>query len=78
MRRPGRGRPLWAALTDRGEQAQCGFLKNEFGRSWQVVPAGMAEILADPDPARATRAMQAMIGMKKLDLAALRSAADED
>jgi len=66
----------WGRLTDGGEEVQCGWLKDRFGLSWQVVPTGMQEVLGDPDPARAQRAMQAMLGMKKLDLAALRAAAD--
>ena len=66
----------WAALTDGGEESQCGWLKDRYGLSWQVVPAGMEEVFADPDPARAQRAMQAMLGMRKLDIAALREAAD--
>ena len=66
----------WAALTDGGREDQCGWLKDRYGVSWQVVPPGMAEIFADPDPDRARRAMEAMFGMKKLDLAALKQAAD--
>jgi predicted 3-demethylubiquinone-9 3-methyltransferase (glyoxalase superfamily) len=66
----------WERLSDGGEQGPCGWLKDRFGVSWQVVPAEMGELMADPDPARANRAMQAMLGMKKLDLAALRAAAD--
>jgi predicted 3-demethylubiquinone-9 3-methyltransferase (glyoxalase superfamily) len=54
----------------------CGWLKDRYGLSWQVVPVGMEEVFADPDPSRAQRAMQAMLGMRKLDLAALRAAAD--
>ena len=50
--------------------------KDRFGLSWQIVPAGMEDILGDPDPARGQRAMKAMFGMKKLDVAALRAAAD--
>lgn len=67
---------FWERLTDGGQEVQCGWLKDRFGVSWQVVPAGMEEILADPDPQRARRAMEAMMGMVKLDLAALRAAAD--
>ena len=67
---------LWAALTDGGEEGPCGWLKDRYGLSWQVVPQGMEEILGDPDPARAERAVKAMLGMKKLDVAALRAAAD--
>ena len=66
----------WERLTDGGEESQCGWLKDRYGLSWQVVPAGMEEIFSDPDPERAERAMQAMLGMRKLDLAALRAAAD--
>jgi predicted 3-demethylubiquinone-9 3-methyltransferase (glyoxalase superfamily) len=66
----------WERLTDGGEESQCGWLKDKYGLSWQVVPPGMDEIFADPDPERARRAMEAMFGMKKLDLAALLRAAD--
>ena len=66
----------WAKLSDGGEEGQCGWLKDRYGVSWQVCPVGMADILNDPDPAKADRAMQAMFGMKKLDLAALLAAAD--
>jgi predicted 3-demethylubiquinone-9 3-methyltransferase (glyoxalase superfamily) len=64
-------------IGDGGEESQCGWLKDKYGLSWQVIPAGMTEVFADPDPRRAQRAVQAMLGMKKLDLAALRAAADE-
>lgn len=66
----------WERLTEGGQESQCGWLKDRYGVSWQVVPEGMDEIFADPDPTRAERAMQAMLGMRKLDLAALRRAAD--
>lgn len=66
----------WDRLTDGGEEGQCGWLKDRFGVSWQVVPTGMEELFADPDPTRAQRAMEAMFSMKKLDVAALRAAAD--
>ena len=68
----------WEKLTDGGEEGQCGWLKDRFGLSWQVVPTGMEEVFADPDPERADRAMQAMLKMRKVDLAALRAAADGD
>lgn len=67
---------FWEKLTDGGEEVQCGWLKDRYGLSWQVVPEGMDRVFADPDPARAERAMQAMLGMRKLDVAALRAAAD--
>ena len=66
----------WERLTDGGSEGPCGWCKDRYGLSWQVVPRGMEELFADADPKRAERAMQAMFGMKKLDLAALRSAAD--
>jgi predicted 3-demethylubiquinone-9 3-methyltransferase (glyoxalase superfamily) len=66
----------WDKLTDGGQEDQCGWVKDRYGLSWQVCPEGMLELLSDPDPARGQRAMQAMFGMKKLDLAALRAAAD--
>ena len=66
----------WEKLTDGGEESQCGWLKDRFGLSWQVVPVGMEEVFNDPDPQRAQRAMQAMMGMRKLDVGALRAAAN--
>ncbi len=66
----------WELLSEGGEEGQCGWLKDRYGFSWQVVPAGMEELFADPDPQRADRAMKAMLGMRKLDIAALRRAAD--
>ena len=67
---------FWDALTEGGEESMCGWLKDRYGLSWQVVPVGMEEVFADPDPSRAQRAMQAMMGMRKLDLATLEAAAD--
>ena len=66
----------WEKLTEGGEEVQCGWLRDRFGVAWQVVPAGFEEIFAGGDPDRAARAMQAMLGMKKLALAALKAAAD--
>ncbi len=66
----------WEKLTDGGEESQCGWLKDRYGLSWQVVPAGMEELFEDPDPGRSQRAMQAMLQIKKLDVAELRRAAD--
>ncbi|WP_411085374.1 VOC family protein [Streptomyces sp. 061-3] len=65
---------LWAKLTDGGEESQCGWLKDKYGLSWQIVPRGLSEALSDPDPAKADRAMKAMLGMKKLDIEALLNA----
>jgi predicted 3-demethylubiquinone-9 3-methyltransferase (glyoxalase superfamily) len=66
----------WGKLSDGGSEGQCGWLKDRFGLSWQVTPQGMGEIFNDPDPERAERAMQAMMRMSKLDVEALRRAAD--
>lgn len=68
----------WEKLTDGGEEVQCGWLKDRFGVSWQIVPKGMEELLGGDDDARSKRAMEAMLTMKKLDLAALTAAADGD
>lgn len=66
----------WDALiAGGGSESQCGWCKDRFGLSWQVVPEGMGEILGDPDRDRAGRALTAMFGMRKLDVAALRAAA---
>lgn len=66
----------WAKLTEGGEESQCGWLKDKFGLSWQVVPTEMNELLSDPDSGRAERAMKAMLAMQKIDLAAIKAAAD--
>lgn len=66
----------WNALTDGGEAISCGWLKDRYGLRWQVVPDGLVELLSDPDPERAQRATRAMLAMTKLDLQAVRQAAD--
>jgi predicted 3-demethylubiquinone-9 3-methyltransferase (glyoxalase superfamily) len=66
----------WSKLSEGGEEGRCGWLKDRYGLSWQVVPSELGELLGDPDAGRATRALQAMLGMRKLDVAALRAAAD--
>lgn len=67
----------WDALTaDGGEESECGWLKDKFGLSWQIVPIEMNKLFADPDRERAGRAMQAMFQMRKLDINALKAAAD--
>ncbi|MGW4230892.1 VOC family protein [Streptomyces sp. NBC_01102] len=65
---------LWAKLTEGGEESMCGWLKDRYGLSWQIVPRVLPELLGGPDPARAERAMKAMLGMRKLDIEALRNA----
>lgn len=68
---------VWDALTsDGGEEGPCGWAKDRFGLWWQVVPEGMGALLTDPDPGRAQRAMQAMMTMKRIDLAAIEAAAN--
>jgi predicted 3-demethylubiquinone-9 3-methyltransferase (glyoxalase superfamily) len=66
----------WAKLSEGGSEGPCGWLKDRYGLSWQVVPTGMEELLSGPDRERARRAMEAMLKMGKLDIAALRNAAD--
>lgn len=65
---------LWRKLTAGGEEVQCGWLKDKFGVSWQVVPAILDTLLRDPDPVKAGRAWQAMLAMKKIDIATLQRA----
>jgi predicted 3-demethylubiquinone-9 3-methyltransferase (glyoxalase superfamily) len=67
---------FWNSLSDGGEEGPCGWLKDKFGLSWQVVPTALPRLLSDPDPGRADRAMKAMLSMGKLDIAALEKAAD--
>ena len=68
---------LWTALTaDGGEEGQCGWLKDKFGLSWQIIPERMGELLSDPDPERRQRAMQAMLQMQKIDLEVMETAAN--
>ena len=67
---------LWAALTDGGEEGPCGWLKDRYGLSWQINPRRLGELLSDPDPGRATRAMRAMLQMRKIDIAELERAAE--
>ena len=67
---------FWNNLVAGGEPSQCGWLKDKFGVSWQIVPARLNELLGDPNPTRAQAAMQAMLGMQKLDINAMERAAD--
>jgi predicted 3-demethylubiquinone-9 3-methyltransferase (glyoxalase superfamily) len=66
----------WEKLSEGGEEGPCGWLKDRYGLSWQVTPKGMDELFSDPDKSRAERAMRAMLQMRKLDIEALRAAAD--
>ncbi len=68
----------WSKLSDGGEEGPCGWLKDRYGLSWQIVPTVMNEVLNDPDRAKVARVVRAMFTMKKLDVAALQAAADGD
>jgi Uncharacterized protein conserved in bacteria len=69
---------LWSKLTsDGGEESMCGWLKDKYGLSWQIIPQGLGQMLNDPDPARAQRVMQAMLKMNKIDLAGLEAAYEQ-
>ncbi|MEL6375152.1 MAG: VOC family protein [Pseudomonadota bacterium] len=67
---------LWSRLTDGGEEGHGGWLVDRYGVSWQIVPKVLPRLLGDPDPARAKRAKDAMMGMSKIDIAALERAVD--
>ncbi|WP_351235770.1 VOC family protein [Streptomyces sp. NPDC002133] len=64
----------WSRLTEGGQEVQCGWLKDKYGVSWQVIPAGLAEMISHPDPDKAKRATEAMLSMVKFDIAALKRA----
>ncbi len=66
----------WAELTEGGEEGQCGWLKDRFGLSWQIVPERLGELLSDPDPARSQAAMQAMLQMQKIEIKVMEDAAN--
>lgn len=70
---------LWEKLTSGGgAPSQCGWLKDRYGLSWQVVPPVLGELLSDPDPDKSGRVMAAMLGMRKIDIAGLRAAYDAE
>jgi predicted 3-demethylubiquinone-9 3-methyltransferase (glyoxalase superfamily) len=69
---------FWDALTNGGEEGPCGWLKDRFGLSWQITPTALPRLLTDSDREKANRAMNAMMGMKKLDIAELERAAAGD
>jgi predicted 3-demethylubiquinone-9 3-methyltransferase (glyoxalase superfamily) len=69
---------LWAKLTaGGGEPGQCGWLKDKFGLSWQIIPTALGQLLGDPDPKRSSQALQAMLKMTKIDIAELKRAAEQ-
>ncbi|MEK7628214.1 MAG: VOC family protein [Patescibacteria group bacterium] len=66
---------LWAKLiADGGAEGQCGWLKDKYGLSWQIIPKTLSELLSDLDPVKSGKVMQAMLGMKKIDIAGLQKA----
>jgi predicted 3-demethylubiquinone-9 3-methyltransferase (glyoxalase superfamily) len=67
----------WTKLSAGGTEVQCGWLKDKFGLSWQIVPTALPRLLSDPDPVKAQRVMTAMLTMKKLDIRALQQAHDQ-
>ena len=68
---------FWKKLTAGGQEVECGWLKDKYGLCWQITPTILPEMLSDPDPQKAKRVMQAMMTMKKIDIAALQRAYDQ-
>ncbi len=68
---------LWEKLSEGGEKGQCGWLKDKFGLSWQIVPAALSRLMGDPDPRKARNVVQAMLKMNKIDIAELERARDQ-
>lgn len=66
---------FWSTLSEGGEEGPCGWLKDRFGVSWQIVPSALPRLLADPDPEKAQRVMEAMLAMKKIEIPVLERAA---
>ena len=67
---------LWEKLSAGGEPGRCGWLKDKFGLSWQIIPSALGDLLGNPDPQKAKRAMEAMLKMTKIDIAQLRKASE--
>jgi predicted 3-demethylubiquinone-9 3-methyltransferase (glyoxalase superfamily) len=67
---------FWEKLSEGGEESQCGWLKDKYGLSWQIVPRVLTEMLKDKDPAKSKRVMEAMLQMKKIDIPTLQRAYD--
>jgi len=68
---------LWAKLTDGGEESQCGWLKDKYGLSWQIIPTMLGRMLNDSDPKKSQRVMKAMLQMRKIDMKGLQQAYDQ-
>ena len=67
----------WSNLLEGGEESRCGWLKDKYGLSWQIIPTILGKMLSDPDPKKAKRVMEAMLGMAKIDIAGLQKACDQ-
>jgi predicted 3-demethylubiquinone-9 3-methyltransferase (glyoxalase superfamily) len=67
----------WEKLSAGGQEVQCGWLKDKYGLSWQIVPTILGEMLSDPDPKKAERVMKAMLQMKKIDIKGLKQAYEQ-
>ncbi len=65
----------WTTLSEGGEEGPCGWLKDRYGLSWQIIPRRLTELISDPDPERSERAVTAMLGMQTIDIDALEQAA---
>ena len=68
---------LWEKLSEGGEKGSCGWLKDKYGLSWQIIPSALGELLSDPDPVKSKRVMEAMLQMGKIDIASLRRAHEQ-
>jgi predicted 3-demethylubiquinone-9 3-methyltransferase (glyoxalase superfamily) len=68
----------WARLSEGGQESRCGWLRDKYGLSWQIIPTLLGEMLSDPDPQKAKRVVEAMLKMKKIDIAELKRAYDHD
>jgi predicted 3-demethylubiquinone-9 3-methyltransferase (glyoxalase superfamily) len=68
---------LWAKFTEEGEESMCGWLKDKWGLSWQIIPDELTDLISGPDPEKSAKAMQCMLTMKKIDLAKLREAYEQ-
>ena len=69
---------LWEKLSEGGEKGPCGWLKDKYGVSWQIIPTALGQLLGDKDPQKAQRVMQAMLQMSKIDIAALKRAYEQE
>ncbi len=69
---------LWEKLSSGGEKGRCGWLKDKYGLSWQIIPSALWQLMRDPDQAKSGRVMQAMMQMTKIDIAGLKKAYDQE